>query len=161
MGSRISVRRAETRDRASLEDCFSQLQTFETTLEQNRAPAARIRREYIDRLFSGCEGTEGAIFVAEMSSRVVGFVCVWSRVESEDIIEADRWHAYVTDLVVEEAYRRMGVASALMRAAEAHAQSHGAVRLRVGVLAANTGAHDLYRRLGYRDHDVILEKALG
>jgi predicted acetyltransferase len=88
-----------------------------------------------------------------MNDRVVGFVCVLSRLESEDIIERDREHAYVTDLVVLEPYRNAGIASELMRVAEAHAFSAGARRLRVGVLAANRGAHNLYRRLGSRSRD--------
>ena len=96
-----------------------------------------------------------------MSNRVVGFVCVLSRLDSEDIIERDREHAYVTDLVVLEPYRKAGIASELMRVAEAHAFLSGARRLRVGVLAVNSGAHNLYRKLGYRDQEIVLEKTLG
>jgi ribosomal protein S18 acetylase RimI-like enzyme len=88
-------------------------------------------------------------------------VCVLSRLESQDIIESDREHAYVTDLVVLEPYRKAGIASELMRVAEAHAFSSGARRLRVGVLAVNSAAHNLYRKLGYRDREIVLEKTLG
>ena len=156
----ISIRRADERDRAALEGCFYELQAFEASIEPNRAQPALIRSLYIDRLYADCERTDGAIFVAETDSRVIGFVCVLSRVESEDIIERDRLYAYVTDLVVEEPYRRIGAGSKLMRAAEAHARSRGATRIRVGVLAANSGAHELYRRLGYHDQEIILEKTL-
>jgi len=92
---------------------------------------------------------------------IIGFVCVLSRLESEDIIERDREHAYVTDLVVLEPYRKAGIASELMRVAEAQAFSSGARRLRVGVLARNNAAHSLYRKLGYRDREIVLEKTLG
>jgi len=83
-----------------------------------------------------------------------------SQVESEDIIERDRCHAYVTDLVVAAAHRRIGVACKLMQVAEAQARSSGARRIRIGVLAANSGAHQLYKRLGYQDHEIVLEKTL-
>jgi ribosomal protein S18 acetylase RimI-like enzyme len=52
------------------------------------------------------------------------------------------------------------VASMLMHVAEVHARSSGARRIRIGVLAANSGAHELYRRLGYHDQEVVLEKEL-
>jgi ribosomal protein S18 acetylase RimI-like enzyme len=161
MTSTIRIRQADERDWAGLEPCFDELQSFERSLESNRAEPSLIRDAYIRGLFDECAKSSGAIFVAEMNNRVVGFVCVLSRLESEDIIERDREHAYVTDLVVLEPYRKAGIASELMRVAEAHAFSSGARRLRVGVLAVNSGAHNLYRRLGYRDREIVLEKTLG
>ena len=160
MTNGITVRQADERDRAGLELCFDELQSFEHSIESNRAEASLIRDAYIHGLFDECAISSGAIFVAEAGSRVVGFVCVLSHVDSEDFIEKDREHAYVTDLVVLEPYRKAGIASELMRVAEAHASSSGARRLRVGVLAANSGAHNLYRKLGYRDREIVLEKTL-
>ena len=161
MTSALTIRQADERDTAGLEACFDELQSFELSIEWNRAEPALIRTAYIRGLFDDCAKTSGAIFVAEMSNRVVGFVCVLSRVDSQDILERDREHAYVTDLVVLESYRKAGIASELMRVAEAHAFSSGARRLRVGVLAVNSGAHGLYRKLGYRDREIVLEKTLG
>jgi ribosomal protein S18 acetylase RimI-like enzyme len=161
MTNAITIRQADERDRSGLEACFDELQSFEQSIESNRADPSLIRDAYIRGLFEDCAKSSGAIFVAEISNRLVGFVCVLSRLKSEDIIERDREHAYVTDLVVLEPYRKAGIASELMRVAEAHAFSSGARRLRVGVLAANSGAYDLYRKLGYRDREVVLEKTLG
>ena len=161
MTNAITIRQADERDSAGLEVCFDELQSFEHSIESNRAEPSLIRDAYIRGLFDDCAKSSGAIFVAEMSHRVVGFVCVLSRLDSEDIIERDREHAYVTDLVVLEPYRKSGIASKLMRVAEAHAFLSGARRLRVGVLAMNSGAHDLYRKLGYRDREIVLEKTLG
>jgi len=144
-----------------LEACFDELQSFEQSIEANRAEPSLIRNAYIQGLFDDCAKSSGAMFVAEIDNRVIGFVCVLSRLDSEDILERDREHAYVTDLVVLEPYRKAGIASELMRVAEAHALSSGARRLRVGVLAVNSGAHTLYRKLGYRDREIVLEKTLG
>jgi ribosomal protein S18 acetylase RimI-like enzyme len=160
MTNGITIRQADERDTASLELCFDELQSFEQSIESNRAEPSLIRNAYIRGLFDDCAMCSGAIFVAEAGSRIVGFVCVLSRLDSEDIIERDREHAYVTDLVVLEPYRKAGIASELMHVAEAHASSSGARRLRVGVLAANGGAHKLYRKLGYRDQEIVLEKTL-
>ena len=161
MTNTIKIRQADERDWAGLEACFDELQSFEHSIESNRAEPLLIRNAYIRGLFDECTESSGAIFVAEISNRVIGFVCVLSRLDSEDILERDREHAYVTDLVVLEPYRKAGIASELMRVAEAHAFSSGARRLRVGVLAMNTAAHNLYRQLGYRDREIVLEKTLG
>jgi GNAT superfamily N-acetyltransferase len=156
----ILIRKADEHDRADLESCFYELQSFEASVEPNRAQPALIRSSYIERLYADCERTGGAIFLAETANRVLGFVCVLSQVESEDIIERDRLYAYVIDLFVEEPYRRIGVGSKLMQVAEAHAKSCSATRIRVGVLVANSGAHELYCRLGYHDQEIVLEKTL-
>ena len=161
MTNTIKIRQADERDWAGLEACFDELQSFELSIEPNRAEPSLIRNAYIRGLFDECTKSSGAIFVAEISNRVIGFVCVLSRLDSEDILERDREHAYVTDLVVLEPYRKAGIGSELMRVAEAHAFSSGARRLRVGVLAVNSGARNLYRKLGYRDQEIVLEKTLG
>lgn len=160
MTNAVTIRQADERDKASLEACFDELQSFELSIEANRAEPSLIRNAYIRDLFDDCAKSAGAIFVAEINNAVVGFVCVLSRLDSEDILERDREHAYVTDLVVLEPYRKAGIASQLMRVAEAHAVASGARQMRVGVLAANSGAHNLYRKLGYRDQQVVLEKTL-
>ena len=145
----ITIRPAGAEDRPALETCVAELQSFERSIEANRVEPEAIRGRYLDGLLAECTKTQGAILVAEVGGAVVGFVCVLGRVQSQDIIEKEREHAYVTDLVVLEPHRRAGVGAALMRAAEAHARSCGAVRIRVGVLAANTGAQRLYQGLGY------------
>ena len=92
-----------------------------------------------------------AIRRAGAGGRTAGFVRVLARVESEE----------VTDLVVLEPHRRSGVGMRLMEAAEAHARASEAKRIRVSVLAANGAAHELYRRLGYREYQMVLEKVMG
>ena len=156
----VNIRKAESSDRTALEVCFGELQSFERSIERNRAEPQSIRGRYIGDLLAECAKTSGAIFVAEVDCRVVGFVCVLPRVPSNNIIELESEYAYVTDLVVLEPFRRAGLGIQLMQAAEMHAVESGATRIRVGVLAENPGAHRLYRKLGYSDSEVILEKRM-
>src|SRR5688572_26071405 len=142
----VTIRKAESKDRSALEVCFGELQSFERSIERNRVEPESISGRYIDGLLAQCTKTSGAIFVAEVDSRVVGFVCVLSRVPSDDIVELESEYAYVTDLVVSESFRQSGLGIQLMHAAEAHAAEAGATRIRVGVLAANLDAHRLYRK---------------
>jgi GNAT superfamily N-acetyltransferase len=56
--------------------------------------------------------------------------------------------------------RGRGVGGALMEAAEAYALDQGARWLRIAVLAGNEGAWRLYKRHGFADRQVVLEKPL-
>lgn len=160
MTSMIIIRKAESKDRQALEECFAELQRFERSIEPNRAEPQSICRQYVDGLLADCEKTAGAILVSDIDGQVAGFVCVLSRLPSDDIIELESEYAYVTDLVVREPFRRTGLGLQLMQAAEAHALASGATRIRVGTLAANQGAYRLYRQLGYHNSEIVLEKRL-
>ena len=96
-----------------------------------------------------------------MDTRFIGFVCVLAKVSSDDILEKEREYAYITDLFVQDGHRNLGIGERLMQTAEAHASASGSNRIRVGVLAANGVARALYRKLGYRDYEIVLEKQIG
>jgi hypothetical protein len=59
-------------------------------MERNRAEPQSICDRYIDGLLADCTKNFWSNFVAEVDGRVVGFVCVLSRVPSDDIIELER-----------------------------------------------------------------------
>ena len=91
---------------------------------------------------------------------IVGFAAVIARHDSDDILERNREHAYLTDLIVLDTCRGKGIGRRLLAAAEAWAAARGATSMRVGVLSANSAAHALYRSAGFRDYEVVLEKRL-
>jgi ribosomal protein S18 acetylase RimI-like enzyme len=156
----ITIRPALPTDRRALEQCFCELQAFERAIEPNRAAPEKVCRPYLDELLADCTQQAGTILVAEDAGQVVGFVCVLARVPSDEIVELEREFAYITDLVVLELYRQRGIGSQLIAAAEQYARSHGATRMRIGVLAANNAAHRLYQQLGYRDSEIVLERSI-
>lgn len=156
-----TIRIAEPHDHPALVSCFHELQAFEQSIEPNRADADAISERYVDDLISWCAKYSGTIFVAEVQGQVAGFASVLARVPSEDLIERESEFAEITDLIVREQYRHAGVGTQLLQAAESYAANSGATRLRICVLSANEEAHRLYRMLGFRDNEVILEKRLG
>lgn len=155
-----TIRKATSEDRAALELCFIELQTFERTIEPNRVEPEIVAADYIEELLADCVYHNGAVLIAEEDGRFAGFACVLSQVHSSSVIEKYRNHAYVTDLYVRKSDRGRGIGEQLMRAAEDYAFANGAERIRVGVLAANNAAHGLYRKLGFRDYEVVLEKTI-
>ncbi|WP_298820633.1 GNAT family N-acetyltransferase [Chloroflexus sp.] len=64
---------------------------------------------------------------------------------------ADPQSALIHSVVVDPAARGQGAGFALMMALEAAIRQYGLPRARLQVLASNTGAQRLYRRLGYRE----------
>ncbi|MEF3273555.1 MAG: GNAT family N-acetyltransferase [Chloroflexus sp.] len=63
----------------------------------------------------------------------------------------DPQSALIHTVVVTSAARGRGAGQTLMAALEKQISQHGLRRARVQVLASNTGAQRLYRRLGYRE----------
>jgi ribosomal protein S18 acetylase RimI-like enzyme len=148
------------RDRAGLTECFIELQEFERALAPARPPGSEIAPAYLDQMLSRCAQFVGQVFVAEENGRLTGFVCVWTRIPSEELDDDPREYALVSDLVVLSRHRGRGIGRALLQRAEEHARGQGTQVLRIGVLAKNTGAQALYRQLGFEDYFVQLRKPL-
>jgi ribosomal protein S18 acetylase RimI-like enzyme len=110
----------------------------------NEGPART--REYVDGLLAD---PAVAVFVAEVDGHAAGMVYVLIRTNSPLPIMAPRRFAVVDTLAVAEAYRRRGLARALMAAAEQWAVSQGAQDIELQVYEFNQGAQELYRALGY------------
>jgi ribosomal protein S18 acetylase RimI-like enzyme len=157
----IGIRELDpARDAPGLRACFVELQEYERALDATLLPAEEIVDAYLERMLERCRTWRGRVFVAEAEGALVGFVCVWGRVPQEELDQDPRDAAYVSDLVVAERWRDRGIGRALLRRAEEYARAEGAPTLGIGVLAINTGAHALYRELGFSDHLIQMRKEL-
>jgi GNAT superfamily N-acetyltransferase len=157
----VTIRAAADTDREGILEGMIALQTHEQSIEADRADPAVVAGPYVDDLLARRRKETVEILVAEIEARVVGWIGIVAEYTSEDILEQHREFAYITDLIVLEAYRGRGVGRRLLEAAEAYAASKGAKRLKVGVLAANGDAHRVYAAAGFRDYEVILAKEIG
>jgi len=104
------------------------------------APMRSSREFFIDFLQSVGGGMENVI-VAMDAGRIVGYV--------NPVI--DGHEAWIGGVGVVPAYRSHGIGSRLMLEAERLSGRRGAKVSTLEVIEANHRAHDLYRRLGYRD----------
>jgi ribosomal protein S18 acetylase RimI-like enzyme len=111
-------------------------------------------------MFARCRKWDGRVFVAEVSGQVVGFVCVWAKVQPEEPDDDPSEYAFVSDLVVAPGHRRRGLGRGLLSMAERYARSRGARSLRIGVLARNAPARNLYGSAGFSDYEGEMEKPL-
>ena len=94
--------------------------------------------------------------LAEMEGRVVGFAAV----RVVPCVCYATPYAELTELFVEEAWRRRGVGRALMEQAENLAREKGATSLLLLTGLGNADAQAFYQALGYADRHLAMEKKL-
>ncbi len=155
------IREYRPEDATGVEECFVVLQDHERSVEPLRARGVDVLKPYLKFMFARVEERGGAVFVAEDGGRVVGFVCLWLRNPEDEMMNVPGEFAHVSDLVVLPEFRGQRLGYELLRAAEDYARSHGATRLKIGVLARNVGARRLYENFGFEDSAVFLSKELG
>ncbi len=94
--------------------------------------------------------------VAEVDGRLVGFAAL----RLAPGLFYPEPHAEMTELYVEDAYRRRGIGRELVQRVERLAVEMGAVELWLMTGKENFPAQDFYRALGYEQDDLALSKEL-
>jgi ribosomal protein S18 acetylase RimI-like enzyme len=106
------------------------------------------------------ESHGGAYFVAEVDGMLAGCVC-WYRTAGSASIKAEvRDHGMLSGLVVDPAYRNLGIGRQLMEAVEAEVRRLGITRLALGVTADNATAQAVYAAAGYTATQISMMKTL-
>lgn len=146
------------RDAAGLEECFLELQSFERRIVPALAEPRDAVGPYLEMMLGRCAESDGKVIVAEVGATVVGFVSVWGRLPQQTPDDDPRPHAWVSDLVVLDSHRGLGIGRRLLEAAEAFARDLGVAYVGISVLAANRVARELYVAMGFVEHQVVLRK---
>jgi ribosomal protein S18 acetylase RimI-like enzyme len=104
-------------------------------------------RDYIASIVEQDDNT--CIWIAEQRHQIVGLLHISIR-ETRDIpILMPRRYAVVENLAVSQAYRRRGIGSALLRAAERWALDKRATQIDLHVWEFNEGARAFYEMMDY------------
>lgn len=106
--------------------------------------AAESHRQMMMELPDGLRTEGQRFFTASVGGAEVG--TLWIGMRERD----GRPHAFVLDIEVAEEHRRKGYGRVLMHAGEREGRALGAESIGLHVFGFNTGAIDLYERLGYR-----------
>lgn len=106
--------------------------------------AAESHRQMLLELPDGLETEGQELFTASVDGVEVGILWFGMRVRD------GRPHAFILDIEVAADQRRKGYGRALMLAAEREARRLGADSIGLHVFGFNTGAIELYEKLGYR-----------
>jgi len=148
-----------TRDRDALIGCIIEQQNFHRSLEPSWPEGEAIADEYLSYLEKQSVERDGCILLAEAEEGIVGFVAVAASIRNDSPDDPSSF-AWIYDVFVKAGHRRRGLASRLMAEAESFARTRGAECLRLGVLAANGAAQELYRALGFRGYVNIVTKPI-
>lgn len=156
MSARVVIRPARDGDREFVTGLVPSLLEFGSPTWEDAGAHAPGFRDVLARAVSA-QDSRAAVFIAEGESGApLGFISL--RVH-EGIGGVERCH--VADLAVTSSARRMGVGTALMRAAESWARERGMSVLSLDVWSSNEAALCFYRHLGYDPESLCLIKRLG
>lgn len=151
----------ENTDMQDLRDCLIELQDFERSYDPRMPSGRDIVDTYIPEMLRRCKRCDGKVLVAEIDGEVAGYATVLARVRSDEPEDGDFEYGLVSDLVILQKFRKLGLARRLLAEAESYARACGVKWLRVGVMAENQVAKSLYSSIGFSNIYVELEKDLG
>ncbi len=145
----IDVRRATLDDVKIVAPLFNQYRMFYA-----QASDVDTARGFLEERL---RASESVILLATSNGRAAGFTQLYPMYSSVRV--ARIW--ILNDLFVAEDARRLGVASALLDAAQVFARGAGALRLELETTHDNLAAQTLYRDAGWESHDETLRFRIG
>ncbi len=157
-----AIRPATPADRPWLVTAMAGISDHERTLHDSRRPGADCADAYLAQVEAAIAEHGGAILIATRCEARLG--CIAFRVAHNDNAAEtpdSNVFGYVSDLFVVEPERGHGLGGRLLAEAERHFRAAGLRRMRIGSLAANTAAVRTYRKFGFDDYEMVLEKRLG
>jgi ribosomal protein S18 acetylase RimI-like enzyme len=157
----IVLRDATPEDRPFLLNAIAALNDHERMLHDTRLPGAEIAEAYFNKIHGKIATDHGSVVVAWNGEQRVGYMAC--RIEHDDApaetADSNRF-GYISDVFVVSDMRGRDVAAILLAEAERRLRPHGVTRLRLGSLANNDQAIRAYRKFGFNDYEVVLEKRL-
>ena len=100
------------------------------------------------------------ILVAEAEGQIAGFAMVDYILKPESPYNLPRRFYHVAEIGVDTAFRRQGVATALMEYMKADAHSRGFGRIELDVWAFNASARAFYEKAGFATYRYFMELPL-
>ena len=97
----------------------------------------------------------GIVLIAEEGNEAVGYLCGFIDHYSFRLINPI---AEIENMFVEENFRGKGIGSELVRKFDEVCRSKDVKRIRVGAICQNSGAVNFYRKNGFNDFEMYLEK---
>ncbi len=161
MTTEVTIRPWRPDDRATIIRFAAALQEHERRADPSKLPAAGVVEPYVAYLESEIAAKGGALFLAEVAGRAVGFVCCWLGSDDDvSLVPEYRRFGYISDIFVEAAERGHRVAQRLYAAAEDHCARLGMTRMRIGAIAMNPVAIASHERFGFSPLSLEFDKPI-
>jgi ribosomal protein S18 acetylase RimI-like enzyme len=148
-------------DLATLIRFVEAIQEHERIEDPDLKSGSEIGSDYAQLLIRTATAQNGCIQMARAETETVGFGCAWVEEDDDPLLRDDaRTYGYVSDIFVEGAWRRQGIALQLLDALEMAMRSRGCHRIRICSKAANHFALECYKKAGYKPYEIIFAKRL-
>jgi len=152
------IRKAVKSDIEAIEQIYSDIHTSE---ENGIATIGWIRSVYPTRKTAEAALTRDDLFVMEDNGNIVGTAII-NRTQVESYADG-KWHYDVPDdkvmvlhtLVISPAHTGQGYGKSFVTFYEQYALRHNCPCLRMDTNARNINARALYKKLGYREADIV------
>ncbi len=146
----VLIRRAAPRDVSTLGRFGASLVRVHHALDPHRflTPGPRLEEGYAHFLGTQLAEADVAIFVAERSGAIVGYV--YAGVEPRSWKELRDVAGFIHDVVVDPAVRGAGVGTRLIETAAAWLVGRGVPRVMLWTAEKNQDAQRLFEQLGFR-----------
>ncbi len=140
------IRKARAADEDDVVRLWMDLLRSQSLLDARFSPADDAQVRWRNDFGEWLDRESRRIFVAVLDGRIRGFITA-ERSSPAPIFES-RAEIYIDELFVEPEVRRRGLATALVGAVRAWAESLGAERIRAGLVAANEEARSFWKFVG-------------
>lgn len=154
---KIQTREYQNKYRKDLMNLFAKLQAYEKTIWSERSgPTEEYMNRAAENILKDVKEKQGKIFISYDESNPIGYIAGYVGKDIEN--DADYFH--VDALFVDERFRGKGIGTNLLKKIEEHAKSIGQTKIGLGVLAGNIRSHNYYKKIGFKDYDILLLKDL-
>ena len=146
----VRIRPAVEADVPALGRLGASLMRLHYAFDQQRfiAPRGNPEEGYGWFLGSQLHDAEAVVLVAERAGAVVGYV--YAGLEPHSWKELREAAGFIHDVLVDEAHRGHGIATALLDAASDWLKAHGAPRVMLWTAEPNRAAQRLFEQAGFR-----------
>jgi ribosomal-protein-alanine N-acetyltransferase len=138
------------------------LQETERAVSEFCLPGEDIGEKYLDYLLKLNNENSGAILVAKIDGKVVGFIgCRIEYDESVTTTAESNTFSYISDAWTHPEHRKQGIFKALNKAAEDYFKQFSHITIvKLNVLARNLPAIAAYEGTGYNTQELTLVKRI-
>jgi GNAT superfamily N-acetyltransferase len=154
----MEIRPATRKDLKDIVRMAAALTEHERAFEPRYASPARLRKAHAQFHASTMRKKNWKYYVAQEGGRVVGYAL--GELRKAWKVYAFKKRGYIQDVYVDKPFRLKGAASRLIAALSAWFRSRGAAWASLQCYPRNANALRLYRKLGFKNTDLVFEKKL-
>ncbi len=115
-------------------------------------------KKYTELTLKNISKNKGKMFVALRGADMIGLIVAIVLPKSSDPGAKSGLRGRISELYLGKDHRGQGVGALLMKAGEGYLKQSGCKKIFIEVFTPNEGAHNFYKKFGYRDVDFEMVK---